>query len=181
MSQYSKSELLAQIRMLATDGKPPTQIEYELHDNTASVSPINNHFGSWNNAVRAAGYNPNTNKKYTDQELIQQLRKIKSPNVAPSYGDVQADNTIASISTFLSRFGSYEAALKEAGYTNHEVDNPAEKKTQYEIIKQLIALNEKIDGEVETDDLEKHDNAPSPVAIAQHFVDLDHAKKKAQI
>lgn len=181
MTQYTKSELLTQIRMLATDGKPPTQIQFELHDDTASISPIDNHFGSWNCAVRAAGYNPNTNEKYTDEDLIQQLREFKSPDIVPTYEDIRADDTTASVGTFINRFGSWEQTLKKAGYTDHELDRNPKKKTQYEILEQLITLNNKVDGEIETDDLEKHDIAPSPVTIAQHFVDLDHAKKKAQI
>lgn len=50
-SEYTPDEVLESIREVGSGDTPPTQIEYELHEQTPSISPVRTHFGSWTNAI----------------------------------------------------------------------------------------------------------------------------------
>jgi DNA-binding HxlR family transcriptional regulator len=45
--EYTREEVLESITEIGTADSPPTQIEYELHDDTPSLSPVLTHFASW--------------------------------------------------------------------------------------------------------------------------------------
>lgn len=56
----SDEELLDEIRRLADElGAPPTAIQMDTHGKY-SVRTYRNHFGRWNRAIKAAGFEPRT-------------------------------------------------------------------------------------------------------------------------
>ncbi len=57
-----------------------------------------------------------TNKKYTKQELAEQLRNyVRRTGKIPTLKSIYADEASANPKTFIRYFGTWNNALKEAG------------------------------------------------------------------
>ena len=50
-TEYTKQEVVDAIKQIKTPGEPLSKIEFELHDETPSMSPVESHFGSWSAAM----------------------------------------------------------------------------------------------------------------------------------
>jgi hypothetical protein len=80
-------------------------------------------FGSFNNAIRAAGYEPNSSPprpyvKWKDEDLLQRLNGfVHDLGYVPTLIDLQNNRQkgMADYATYIHRFGSIEAALKKSG------------------------------------------------------------------
>lgn len=110
-------EYLDSIRALADElGSTPTTTEYTLYGRF-STTPARTHFGGWNAALEAAGLATNKEWGITDTELIDDVTAvIEDLGHVPSkteYNDIGTYST----TTLRTRFGSWSAAILEAGYT----------------------------------------------------------------
>lgn len=61
-TQITEEEVIEHIHIVSTDGKTPTATEFKDHKETCSLGTVVRIFGSWNNAVEEAGYEPNEKK-----------------------------------------------------------------------------------------------------------------------
>lgn len=114
MSRISKQELLDELRRLGGDSPP--SISDMVSDGKFSETPYKNRFGSWNAAVRAAGYIPN--RSATNEELLEEIRQVGGDS-APEMSDMESDGQFWP-SIYQRRFGSWNTALKAAGYTPND-------------------------------------------------------------
>ena len=117
---YSEEELLNEIHRLAEDGNPPSA-NTDLKDRgKISQQTFINHFGSWNEAVRAAGYEPHT--PHTRDELLEEIHRLADGNTPPTSTQMKAEGKY-SPGTYHRRFGSWNNAIREAGYEPIERKN----------------------------------------------------------
>lgn len=112
----SDTELILDIQRVAkVIGGPPTYDQYGTHGRF-SISTLTYHFGSYNESIRASGYTPVREVNIADEVLLKDLKKVQkkvgeTPTVMQynEYGAYHAD-------TLYRRFGSYNSALRTAGY-----------------------------------------------------------------
>jgi len=114
-----EEDILAEIDRLADGDSPPTREEFEDSGKYASGTVVNR-FGSWNDGLRKAGYEPNRERSIPDEDLLTEINRLAdgdSPPTAPEFNRKGKYGT----STVLRRFGSWNAGVKKAGYeTNVE-------------------------------------------------------------
>lgn len=115
---FSKCELIRELRRLEQElDKIPSAAEMnELGE--YSVPPYYRVFGSWNNALKEAGYEPTQiSRRWSKEELVTELRRVSEEcGGKPSKNDLLEHGGPAS-ETYRSKFGSWNAALKAAGFT----------------------------------------------------------------
>ena len=114
---YSDAELLEDIRAVAdVVERSPSLQDYRNHGEYAATT-ITRRFESWQDAVARAGFEPHdADAEIPEAELVEELQRLgdelgKSPTV-------EAMNTDGKYwaSTYKRRFGSWSAALAEAGF-----------------------------------------------------------------
>ena len=116
--RYSDDELLDELRASAERlGRSPTMREF-AGDPGTRVHPqtVIEHFGSWNRAKRLAGLVPR--RLATRDELLGLLRELgRELGRTPTVRDLEARRrTMPSKSLLWHTFGSFSAALREAGF-----------------------------------------------------------------
>ena len=116
--RYTDEQILGELRASAARlGRSPTMREF-ASDAETTVHPqtVIEHFGSWNNAKRAAGLVPR--RFATRDELLELLRKLgEELDRVPTAKDVDArKGSMPSKSLYWHTFGSLTAALREAGF-----------------------------------------------------------------
>ena len=92
-------------------------------------------FGSWDNALEAAGLTPNHTPRYTKEELLSQLKRESAKlGRAPTTREIKEmarKRQMASEPTFIRNFGSLKTALEEAGVAKRKapgrLPNPKDK------------------------------------------------------
>src|SRR5580693_508853 len=116
--RYSDAQILEELRAhAARSGRSPTMKEFAA-DPEAAVHPqtVIEHFGSWNAAKRAAGLVPR--RFATRAELLVVLRSLgEELGRPPTARDLdERRGSMPSKSLYWHSFGSFTAALREAGY-----------------------------------------------------------------
>lgn len=114
----SRRELIDTLHDIAEDiGKTPTTRDVHERDGPPGVHHYQDEFETWNAALEAAGFEPNeaSGKVLSDAELKEDLREF-----ADEIGDIPTSGQMVrdgphSTSTYITRFGSWSNALKEAG------------------------------------------------------------------
>jgi len=108
--------LLADIQRLANDsGTPPTLQEYR-ENGKYGAQTLYDRFGSWNDAVEAAGFNSrDPESKVPTEALIAEIKRLSVDGDPPSATDMR-QNGEYSVSTYRDRFGTWNEALEEAGF-----------------------------------------------------------------
>lgn len=113
-TRLSGYELVQDIRRVADDlGRTPTAKQY---DDLGSYSrhPINRHFGSWNEAVRASGLEVNKEHGLPDEQLLQDLRLVAFElGYTPSWREYIEHGSHSPFTVF-EHFDGWDAALEEA-------------------------------------------------------------------
>lgn len=121
----TQDKIIKSIQLLAKKIKhTPAYYEYDKYKNrVCSSQKIQRQFGSWNNALRKAGLKPQRMRYYTKAELIEGIKAAanyfhKVPTILEynSYPDKIGNN-----STIACHFGSWNNALKEAGFKPYEI------------------------------------------------------------
>lgn len=99
--------------------RTPTARDVVDDDATPGVNVYQSAFGTWNAALRAAGFEPNQDHQgegsYTDPELIEDLQAF-----AEELGDTPSSTQMMqegphSTSTYIEHFGSWSEAVRAAG------------------------------------------------------------------
>lgn len=130
-NRVSKEDLLAEIRRLADGDKPPsTSIMNESGD--YSVTTYQNRFSSWAEAVKEAGYTPRG--RYSDEELLKEIHRLAESSNPPSLNTDVNERGEMSPMVFINHFGSWNEALREAGY------EPRKPYTREELIEEIHRL-----------------------------------------
>ena len=115
--RYSNTELLAEIHRLADEfGHPPTLNEVREYGEYAATTYYNR-FGSWQEAVQAAGYESREpDSKVPKDKLLDELQRLKDALGEQPSAPQMDDHGEYWASTYRNRFGSWNAAIEAAGF-----------------------------------------------------------------
>lgn len=112
--------LLEELRRLAqATHRPPKLNEMRSRGKYAGTTYIE-HFGSWNNALRVAGFEARYKSKQplSEEELLDDLRDLADNLGHPPTKQEILDHGKHSPTTYMRRFGGLEEARLRAGLTN---------------------------------------------------------------
>ncbi|MBU4373433.1 MAG: hypothetical protein KJ714_03125 [Euryarchaeota archaeon] len=128
--QHSNEELLNMLREKAkTLGRSPIPREIDIDPNMPSSMAFRRHFGSIRNAIKEAGLLQSESKaclRYTKEDLLNMLKaKAKELGRVPTQDELNSDHDVPSFMTYVSRFGSFRSACKEAGLS-YSIGNMAD-------------------------------------------------------
>jgi hypothetical protein len=109
-------EILSVIRMLADClGRPPTLREMDAQG-VCSASLVERRFGSWNQGLIEAGFEPHLRRDIPEDELLADLERLKADLGHPPRCMEYHRRGEFAVQTFQDRFGDWDAALEAAGY-----------------------------------------------------------------
>ena len=112
---HSDDEMIAEIQRVAkeadTSGTPSVRT-FKEHG-TIGLSAVENQFGSWNAAVDAAGFEPNTaTDKIPRADLIDELQRLRETLDEIPTADQMDEHGAYAYITYYERFGSWADALE---------------------------------------------------------------------
>jgi len=113
-TRVSDGELLADIQRLSEElDRQPTSTDVIEHG-THGLATYQRRFGSWSEALKEAGFDPNADQ-VSDEELLDDLQRLHEElGKVPSILDVEAEGNHGP-TTYQNRFGSWSEALEAAG------------------------------------------------------------------
>lgn len=100
-------------------GHVPTRSEMTEHGRV-SGDALSYEFGSWNEAVRAAGLEPRNHRNVARETLLAAVEELADTLGHAPRADTWADRGEYHIETIREEFGSWTAAVRAAGYTPHQ-------------------------------------------------------------
>ncbi len=144
-------ELLDELRNIKNKiGTTPTSDDMRKN-NRPDVKIYSRRFGSWNKALRKAGLNVNRVANITNNELLEDLKRV-ADNLSRPPTQIDIDNHGKfSHGTYQSRFGSWNNALQEAGL---ELNN-RRKIPRTELINEVKKLGDDLDSSPTADDMDE--------------------------
>lgn len=114
-NRYTTSYLIATLQALQAEmERAPTVDDIRnLSETLPDVSTYERRFGSWIDALEAAGIEGAHNR--TDETILRQLARLTIRlDRAPTKREVDADDTTASSGLYRNRFGSFSRAVNAA-------------------------------------------------------------------
>lgn len=157
-SPISKDEIIAEISRLATDGTPPTADQMDA-EGAYSARTCGDRFGTWNDAVRAAGYEPlGTATEYTDDELLNEIERLAEEVGKPPTTREMIEHGEYTASVYFRRFDSWNDAVSEAGFIpNEEVGDAADQRIPIsELLDEIDTVAERVGGRPTTEDMREY-------------------------
>ena len=111
--RYSDPELINWIRRLAANGKPPGPVELKRDERAPNPNVFRSRFGSWDEALHAAGYESRVPAR---EDLIRLIDEhVAEHEQTPSLHDVEDWERVTQ-HDFKTRFGTWRNALHAAGH-----------------------------------------------------------------
>lgn len=170
IEMFSDDELVAILQEFASElSYTPSKNKMDDKEELPSAALYRQRFGSWNQALRAAGLEPNYDfEEYdeTDEELLQMLRDLAAKlNKSPTKEDTDIAPQLPSSGVFINRFRGWNAAKQAAGLSI------SDKRNQYSET-ELIHELRRISQTVETPLTQRHMNeadAPSSSTYVRRF------------
>lgn len=153
---YSNHDLIEEIQRVAEKlGNSPSINEFREHG-SISVTTYYDRFGSWNEAIEAAGYTPNDpQEKVSKEELIEELHRIAEKlNEKPTVEQMNNHGEYW-VSTYRNRFGSWNDALSAAGY---EVELKGADISKADLLEEIERLADELDKTPTSDEMEEIGN-----------------------
>lgn len=127
--KYTKDEIIESIeRFINENGRVPKYDEFNKKNGYPSHFTVQRHFGSWNNAIKEAGFDVNKMNNLTRDELLDYLRKYEReygrPPIARDLNNTKNNPEYPSIGQYNKQFGNLERAKKLVG---QDMDSRAKK------------------------------------------------------
>ncbi|MDP6626755.1 MAG: hypothetical protein QGG50_02550 [Methanopyri archaeon] len=162
--RYTDEELIDALHQAAEVlGRRPTPKDLERTKDLPSTLTYQKRFGSWSNALRAAGFRPRRSH-YTDDELLDDLHRLAGElGRVPTSEDLRGRKGYPNTGTYQARFGSWSGALERAGFAS------VVRYTDDDLIDALRYVA-KVLGRLPTaDDLRCRADLPAPATYYDHF------------
>jgi hypothetical protein len=107
--------LLDELHRVADElGETPTMREMAEKGKFTS-SPYETEFGTWNNALETAGFEPNLRRNISDDNLLEEMRRLADELGRTPTGEEMEEQGRYSTNVYETRFGSWSETVKEAG------------------------------------------------------------------
>lgn len=115
--RYSDADLQEELHRLADElGHPPT-LQDVRDDGEYAAMTYYNRFGSWRESLAAAGYEPREpDSRVPTVDLLTELERVADEHGAPPSASDMDDYGEYWASTYRRRFGSWNRAVKAAGF-----------------------------------------------------------------
>jgi len=155
LSIITEEEVIEEISRLATDGTPPTAEQMDA-EGAYSARTCGDRFGTWNGAVRAAGYEPlGESNEYTDEELLEEIRRLAEEVRKPPTTRDMVEHGAYTASVYFRHFESWNDAVIEAGFTpNERRGDPADQRIRVsDMLDEIQQVAERVDGRPTTEDM----------------------------
>jgi hypothetical protein len=168
--QWSKDDIISHIQRLATGDDPPTQQEFDADTDAPSAGTVQNYFGSWNDAIQAAGFEPPTpggHTQYSENDIISHIQRLADGDTPPTATECNADDDAPSVPTVTAHFGSWNNAIQAAGLTPRTHGAPKQY-SRHDIISHIQRLADG-DSPPTTTEFSADDDAPSVPTVIQFF------------
>jgi hypothetical protein len=118
--KISKEEIIGEITQLARDGRPPS-VDRMNSEGQFSARTCMERFGSWTAAVRAAGYEPLAESaEVSQEELLDEIKRLQNEFGRPPSTNEMVEDGKYTASIYFQRFESWNAAVREAGFSPNE-------------------------------------------------------------
>ena len=159
----SDDELLSNLQSLA-DKLERTPTIYDMRDYGRFSEPTySDRFGSWNDALDAAGFNPTLRRDIPEGELIGEIQSLADQlGRAPTRIDMIKEGKF-SVEPYLHRFGSWNDSLRESGFLPNIRFDVSEEK----LISELQSLADELERQPVISDLQENDLASAPTYANQ--------------
>lgn len=120
-----KDELLTELKRLADElGHAPT-VEEMKQRGKFGVSTYSKEFGSWNDALQEADLELNRRQNVDESKLLEEVSRLYDEFDRSPSADIMSRNGDFAVSTYRRVFGSWNNALREAGFdVNNRSDIP---------------------------------------------------------
>lgn len=178
---YTRDELIRQLQEKYQElGRAPRVKEIDEDTSMASANVFSRMFGSYKAALENAGISLNrAYAKYSRDELIAQLQeKATGLGRTPKQKDVDADETMASVNTFMNEFGSFNEALREAQIKISRKREYTDEELLEMLKRKYIRVGFFETGRRPTNrDINSDPNMPSTRAYDKHFGTTNHARE----
>lgn len=158
--RISKEDIIEEISRLAKQETPPS-VDRMDSDGRFSARICWNRFGSWNAAVRAAGYEPlRESETHTEEELLADIKRLHDELGRPPTTRDMVEQGTYTASVYFSRFESWNTAVREAGFTpNDRFRDPAEQRIPAaDLLAELERVAEFVGGRPTIEDMVEHGN-----------------------
>lgn len=167
---WVEQELIESIQLFYEEhGKIPQTKDFEKSEGKyPSCSTIIKQFGSWNKAIEVSGFNPNVQKTWTKQEIIESIQLfVEEYGKIPVRRDFEkSEGKYPNFTTVVVYFGSWNRAIEASGFS----PNTQKAWTKQEIIHSIQLFVEKHGKIPQTRDFENSDGKyPSNPTIQKHF------------
>ena len=142
MRTHSDEALLEEIRRVAdvadSDGAP-TLTQLDEYSDIADTTFMRR-FGSWNDAVAEAGFEPNAPEtEVLTAELIRELRQLRKELGSIPTADQVSEHSTYSHSAYVVRFGSWSEALEAAFNSTTEAGDGVSKQELVAELRRIAA------------------------------------------
>jgi DNA-binding protein H-NS len=115
--EIPREDLLQALEDLAENLERIPRANDMRHKGRHSPTAYRNEFGGWNDALRAAGFRLNLEYDIDDMKLLAEIDRL-ADEVPPTSEEMREKGDYC-ISTYVRAFGSWNNALREAGYEPH--------------------------------------------------------------
>ena len=177
-NKYTKENIIESIqRFHKENNKVPRNRDFGSNVNYPSATTVEKYFGSWNNAIEAAGFTVISNTKskiirreWTKRQILEAIRKfyIINKNI-PSAKDFRGNSNYPSGVTVQNHFGSWNKGIEAAGFvpkTQNKRYKDCSKEGCIEAIQRFYKENNR---SPTYNDFIKNPNYPSNTTVARCF------------
>lgn len=175
--KYSNEELLEEIRRLTQElGDTPSLAEFR-EQGEYSASTYYSRFGSWNDAIEAAGCQPNEpDSKIPKEDLREEMQRLAEELGKKPTASEMNERGKYWRSTYKNEFGSWNEALKAAGF---EPETIGANITDAELIKEIERLADEL-GHPPTSREMQSEGDFDPRTFDRHFGSWNKALEAAE-
>lgn len=181
--QYDKDELVSHLVDLASElGRIPSGSDMDNAEGFPSSGTYKYRFGSWNEALDEAGFEPDSvgnRSQYEREELLDYLRQYYSEfGKIPTHRGITEADGYPSSACYIYRFGTWSKALEEAGLESR--DRGRQVKYEREELLDCLRQYHSEFGEIPTmSDITEKDGYPSAETYHYRFDSWEDAVRLA--
>lgn len=153
--EYDQDVVSQELQMLSSGGDPPSSTEFHRHPDTASRTIVIRRFGTWDEALEAAGYEAAEwgvaddedakeivakRKKEKREQITSNIKRLADGDSPPTREEFDQDEEAPAATTTTTYFDSWNDAVESAGF---EPNSPGRKQvyTDEDLINHIQRLS----------------------------------------